>query len=348
MFAALLKVPTKPSARWSCVIDTRCLMAQHDAQFMIKLEQVTKQYDLPSQKGGDLVAADRLDLDIADGELFGLVGPNGAGKTTTLKMVCGLQVPTAGRITVKGIDVQLEPEEAQRNIGYLADFFSLYEDLKVGEYLDYFARAYKMEPHTIAPRVDEVLRLMNLETKRDAFIYGLSRGMEQRLGIGRAILHNPPLLVLDEPAAGLDPKARVELKVLLKDLHAAGKTIFITSHILSDLEEICTHIAIMEKGRLLRIGTLEEVMREGKSVRRYRVRLAEPGFGLTMWLAGRVGVTGVVSGPASANFALDGGDAALAELVKDLVAARAPVCEVQEVVESLERFYSRISSGEVM
>ncbi len=329
-------------------IDSFRALAQHGAQFMIKLEQVTKQYDLPSQKGGELVAADRLDLNIADGELFGLIGPNGAGKTTTLKMVCGLQVPTSGRITVKGIDVQLQPEEAQRNIGYLADFFSLYDDLKVWEYLDYFAHAYKMEAHTIARRVDEVLRLMNLETKRDAFIYGLSRGMKQRLGIGRAIIHNPPLLVLDEPAAGLDPKARVELKVLLKDLHTAGKTILITSHILSDLEEICTNIAIMEKGKLLRIGTLEEVMREGTSVRRYRVRLAEPGFGMALWLAGRKGVTGIVSEPASANFALDGGDPELAELVKDLVAAGAPVCEVQEVVESLERLYSRISSGEVM
>jgi len=329
-------------------IDSPTPLGQHGAHFMIKLEQVTKQYDLPSEKGGELVAADCLDLNIADGELFGLIGPNGAGKTTTLKMVCGLQVPTAGRITVKGVDVQLEPEEAQRNIGYLADFFSLYDDLKVWEYLDYFARAYKMEPHTIAPHVDEVLHLMNLETKRDAFIHGLSRGMKQRLGIGRAIIHNPPLLVLDEPAAGLDPKARVELKVLLKNLHAAGKTIFITSHILSDLEEICTNIAIMEKGKLLRIGTLEQVMREGKSVRRYRVRLATPGFGLAMWLAGRKGVTGVVSEPASANFALDGGDAELAELIKELVAAGAPVCEVQEMVETLERLYSRISSGEVM
>src|ERR1700728_3202705 len=144
-----------------------------------------------------------------------------------------------------------------------------------------------MEPHTIEPRVDEVLRLMNLVTKRDAFIHGLSRGMKQRLGIGRAIIHNPPLLVLDEPAAGLDPKARVELKVLLKDLHTAGKTIFITSHILSDLEEICTHIAIMKKGKLLRMGTLEDVMREGTSVRRNRVRLAQPDFGLALWLPRR-------------------------------------------------------------
>lgn len=316
---------------------------------MIRLEQVTKQYDvLSNRSGGELVAADRLDLNIADGELFGMIGPNGAGKTTTLKMIAGLQVPTSGRILVNEVDVQLFPEEAQRNIGYLADFFSLYDDLKVWEYLDYFARAYKMEPSEIRTRVNEVLRLMNLESKRDDLIHGLSRGMKQRLGIGRAIIHNPPLLVLDEPAAGLDPKARVELKTLLKQLHADGKTIFITSHILSDLEEICTNIAIMERGRLMRVGTLEEVMREGTSVRRYRVRLAEPGFGLAMWLAGRQGVTGVVPEPVSAQFALDGNDASLAELVKDLVAAGAPVCGVQEEAESLERLYSRISGGEVM
>src|SRR6204780_4770535 len=169
---------------------------------MIRLEQVTKQYDLPSGKGGEPVGAGRLDLDIADGELFGLIGPNGAGKTTTLKMICGLQVPTAGRVTVKGINVQLEPEEAQRNIGYLADFFSLYDDLKVWEYLDYFARAYKMDPAKSPARITEVIHRMGLDTKRDSLIAGLSRGMKQRLGIGRAILHDPPLLVLDEPASG--------------------------------------------------------------------------------------------------------------------------------------------------
>jgi len=315
---------------------------------MIRLEKVTKMYDLPSDKAGQLVAADRLDLKIEDGELFGLVGPNGAGKTTTLKMICGLQEPTAGRVTVKGIDVQLEPEEAQRYIGYLADFFSLYDDLKVWEYLDYFARAYKMDPAAIPARVDEVIKLMNLESKRDAFIHGLSRGMKQRLGIGRAIIHDPPLLVLDEPAAGLDPKARVELKTLLKDLHAKGKTVFITSHILSDLEEICTSIAIMEKGKLLRVGRLDEVMREGKLLGRYRVKLAAPGFGLVMWLTGKKGVSAVAAEADAVQFAFDGADADLAELVRELVLAGAPVCAVEELVETLERLYSRISSGEVM
>ena len=215
---------------------------------MIRLDNLTKQYDLPSGKGGTIVAADGLTLDVPDGEVFGLVGPNGAGKTTTLKMICGLHEPTFGTVTVNGVDVQRKPEEAQRHIGYLADFFSLYDDLKVWEYLDYFAHAYKMDKAAIPARVSEVIRLMNLESKRDELINGLSRGMKQRLGVGRAIIHDPPLLVLDEPAAGLDPKARVELKTLLKDLHARGKTIFVTSHILADLEEICTSILRSSRG----------------------------------------------------------------------------------------------------
>jgi ABC-2 type transport system ATP-binding protein len=316
---------------------------------MIHLDNVTKQYDLPSGKLGEIVAADRLNLDVPNGEVFGLVGPNGAGKTTTLKMICGLQSPTSGRVTVNGVDVQKEPEKAQAHIGYLADFFSLYDDLKVWEYLDYFAHAYKMDRAAIPGRVDEVVRLMNLESKRDELISGLSRGMKQRLGIGRAVIHDPPLLVLDEPAAGLDPKARVELKELLKKLHAAGKTIFITSHILADLEEICTSIAIMEKGRLLRVGRLEEVMREGKSVRRFRIRLAATGFALQEWLVARAGVNAAAMvGTDGVEFAIAGDDLMLAELLTELVAAGAPVCGFEEITESLERLYSRVSSGEVM
>jgi ABC-2 type transport system ATP-binding protein len=315
---------------------------------LIRVDNLTKEFDVTAGKDSPLVAADRLSLVVPAGEIFGLVGPNGAGKTTTLKMICGLVVPTAGRVTVSGVDVERQPEEAQRHIGYLADFFSLYDDLKVWEYLDYFAHAYKMQPKSIPARVNEVVHKMGLESKRDALIGGLSRGMKQRLGVGRAIIHDPPLLVLDEPAAGLDPKARTELKSLLCELHGVGKTIFITSHILSDLEEICTSIGIIEKGRLLRVGRLEDVMLEGKTTRQFLLRLAVPGFALDDWLSSRPSVTNVEAGPAAAQFSFAGSDQDLAELLTALVKSGAPVCGLDEINETLEQLYTRVSTGEVM
>jgi ABC-2 type transport system ATP-binding protein len=315
---------------------------------MIQVENLSKEYDSPTGQGAPIVAANQLSFEVASGEIFGLVGPNGAGKTTTLKMICGLVVPTSGSVSVNGVDVERQSEEAQRHLGYLADFFSLYDDLKVWEYLDYFARAYKMDRYLISKRVDELIQRLDLETKRDAMIGGLSRGMKQRVGLGRAIIHDPPLLVLDEPAAGLDPKARVELKDLLRELQRGGKTIFITSHILSDLEEICSSIAIIEKGRLLRIGRLEDVMREGKAARRVRIRLAAPGFAANEWLAARAGVSSVSAANTEASFNFTGSDMELAELVRGFIAAGALVCGVEEITETLEQLYSRVSSDEVM
>jgi ABC-2 type transport system ATP-binding protein len=315
---------------------------------VIRLENVTKEYDAPSGGLSNIVAADRLNLEVPAGEIFGLIGRNGAGKTTTLKMICGLTTPTEGRITVNGIDVERRPEDAQQFIGYLADFFSLYDDLKVWEYLDYFARAYKLDASAIPSRIDAVLRQIGLESKRDALIHGLSRGMKQRLGIGRAIIHDPLLLVLDEPAAGLDAQGRVEFKDFLRSLHGQGKTIFITSHILSDLEEICSSVAIIEKGRLLRVGPLSEVMREGQSGRRIRIRLASSGHNIRALLTDRPGIASLETGcdTLSAEFAFSGADSDLAALVTALVSAGAPVCGVQELPEGLEQLYIRVSGGE--
>jgi ABC-2 type transport system ATP-binding protein len=312
---------------------------------MIRLENITKEYDAPSGGEGTIVAAHQLNLDVLAGEIFGLVGPNGAGKTTTLKMICGLIAPTAGRVSVNGIDVARRPEDAQQFIGYVADFFSLYDDLRVREYLEYFARAYKMEKAEIPVRVDDVIRQLGLESHRNAVIHGLSRGMKQRLGIGRAVIHDPLLLILDEPAAGLDPKARVELKGLLRKLHGKGKTIFITSHILSDLEEVCTSIAVIENGRLLRVGRLADVMRDGRTVRRIRIRLASADGTIDSRLAARSGVTELRTEPAGVEFSFSGSDADLAELVRALVSDGALVCGVHEVSENLEELYFRISDG---
>ena len=315
---------------------------------MIRLENVTKEYDLPTGQAGQLVAADRLTMVVPAGEVFGLVGPNGAGKTTTLKMICGLMLPTAGRITVNNIDVEQQAEEVQQYIGYLADFFSVYDDLKTWEYVEHFARAYKLQPSKIPARVREVIGVLGLETKYDAFVGGLSRGMKQRLGIARAIVHDPPLLVLDEPASGLDPKARLELKDLLRRLNREGRTIFITSHVLSDLEEICTSLAIMEKGKLLRVGKIGDVMRGAGMTKRVRIRMAAAEFALGSWLAARPGVSEVKEDGLEAEFVFPGTETELSGLVRDAVFAGAPVCGVEEKVETLEALFSRLSSGEVM
>lgn len=184
---------------------------------MIELIDLRKEYD-------NLVAVQDLNLTIPQGEIFGLIGPNGAGKTTTIRMACGLLMPTLGKAVVDGVDVAQEPERALRSIGYLSDFFAVYEDLKVWEYLDYFAHAYKVMESEIPTRVTEVIAQVALEVKRDALIRGLSRGMKQRLGIARAIIHRPNVLLLDEPASGLDPKARLELRNLLRSLRDGGTT----------------------------------------------------------------------------------------------------------------------------
>jgi ABC-2 type transport system ATP-binding protein len=220
--------------------------------------------------------------------------------------------------------------------------------LKVWEYLDYFARAYKMDSGAVPGRISEVLHVMGLEGKRDAFLAGLSRGMKQRLGIGRAIVHNPPVLILDEPASGLDPKARHELKQLLLEMNRNGTTIFITTHILSDIEEICTSVAILEKGQLLRCGPLAEVMQEARGARRFRIKLAAAGFALGEWLSAQPGVSNVKAADSGAEFLFAGDDAQAAELVRQLVSAGVPLCGFDESVETFEQLYSRLSSGETM
>jgi ABC-2 type transport system ATP-binding protein len=324
---------------------------------MIHIQNLSKEYDISGGQGdgGAVLAADNLTLEIPAGEVYGLVGPNGSGKTTTLKMVCGLLVPTSGRVLVNNVDVESRPEEAQRYLGYLADFFTLYDDLKVWEYLDFFAHAYKLPPASIPARIEYLLVLLGLGTKRDSFIDGLSRGMKQRLGIARAIIHDPPVLILDEPTAGLDPQARIDFKRLIKDLNKAGKTVFVTSHLLADLQEICTSIAILEKGRLVQAGKLEQILRqpdvaapESAALQSVRIKLALPGFALAAWLSRQPQVSHVAPEDSAACFSYAGTDTELAELVKALVAAGAPVFGVEHITKSLEQVYSRLTRGEVM
>ena len=309
---------------------------------MIELIHLRKEYD-------DLVAVQDLNLTIPQGEIFGLIGPNGAGKTTTIRMACGLLAPTTGRALVNGIDVSEEPERAQQIIGYLSDFFALYEDLKVWEYLDYFAHAYKMNESEIPARVNEAIAQVSLEVKRDAMIRGLSRGMKQRLGIARSIIHRPKLLLLDEPASGLDPKARLELRNLLRSLRDQGSTILISSHILTELEGFCTSIGIMEKGRMVRSGRIEEVTAAENLARDMRISwLGDASGALEEKLRGHADVSNLQLSTGDATFQFAGSDEEMAALLASLVSAGVRVKTFAEVKQTVEDLYMRLSQHEVM
>jgi ABC-2 type transport system ATP-binding protein len=219
---------------------------------------------------GPTEAVRRIDLRVEAGECFGLIGPNGAGKTTTLKALATLIKPDAGRLLVDGVDVVAEPARVRRLVGYMPDIFQSYGDLKVIHYLDYYAALVGLVGDARVRQVEEVLELVDLQGKRDALVGGLSRGVKQRLCLAKTLLHDPKVLLLDEPASGLDPRARIEIRVLLKVLRGEmGKTIVISSHILEDLEEICDRVAVIEAGTCVAVGRVDELKDETRRARRY-------------------------------------------------------------------------------
>lgn len=211
---------------------------------------------------GKQMAVRDLSLVIPRGEVFGFIGPNGAGKTTTIKVLATLLKPSAGFVRVMGTDVKVSPQSVRRNIGYVPDSFGVYEDLTVVEYLHFFAAAYRIDREKRASTVKDVLALTDLSNKAGSQVDALSRGMKQRLGIARILLHDPQLLLLDEPASGLDPRARIELRELLKELKRMGKTILVSSHILHELSQFCTRIGIIEAGRMVAQGSLTDIYRK--------------------------------------------------------------------------------------
>jgi ABC-2 type transport system ATP-binding protein len=219
---------------------------------IVETTGLVKRYD------GTLAVAG-VDMTIEAGEIFGLVGPNGAGKTTMLRMLATLLLPTSGDARIAGESIRRNPQAVRRVLGYMPDAFGVYDDMKVWEYLDFFGRCYGLGPARRKRMIGDLLELVDLAEKRDAYVLSLSRGMQQRLCLAHALVHDPQVLLLDEPASGLDPRARVELRELLRELRNLGKTILISSHILPELEELCTSVAIVDRGRLLASGTIAEI-----------------------------------------------------------------------------------------
>ncbi|MCH5376808.1 MAG: ABC transporter ATP-binding protein [Planctomycetes bacterium] len=235
---------------------------------MIELIDFGKDY-------GDFTAVERLNLKIDAGEMFGFIGPNGAGKSTSIRFLATLLKATRGEGIVNGHSVTQDPMAVRQSVGYMPDSFGVYDGMKVWEFLDFFAVAYRIGRSKRKQVISDVLELLDLTHKRDDYVNGLSRGMKQRLCLAKTLVHDPPVLILDEPASGLDPRARVEVKALLKELRRMGKTILISSHILTELADCCTSIGIIERGQLLMSGPIDQVYRRIRSDRMIEVKFTE-------------------------------------------------------------------------
>jgi ABC-2 type transport system ATP-binding protein len=306
----------------------------------IKTTNLTKQYN-------GLTAVDHLNLSIEPGTLFGFIGPNGAGKTTTLRLLAALLEPDAGEIRLAGEDIRRHPDAARRLVGYMPDFFGVYDDMMVWEYLDFFARCYNLPANRRTRLVDELLALVDLDGKRHDYVENLSRGMRQRLCLAHALVHDPQILLLDEPASGLDPRARVEIRELLRELKHMGKTIIISSHILSELAEMCDQVGIIERGRLLVSGSMAEVRRHLRHEKTIRLTVISDVEAARTAMSSYAGVGEVleINGGLEASFV--GDEEATAGLLAHLIHHHVKVTNFTEDVTDLEDVFLQITRGEV-
>jgi len=296
---------------------------------------------------GKQVAVRDLSLTIPRGEVFGFIGPNGAGKTTTIKVLATLLKPTLGLVRVLGTDVMASPQTVRRNIGYVPDAFGVYEDLTVTEYLLFFAAAYRIEREKRVGTVRDVLALTDLGDKAEAQVDALSRGMKQRLSIARILLHDPQLLLLDEPASGLDPRARIELRELLKELQRMGKTILISSHILHELSQFCTRIGIIEAGQLVAEGSLTDIYRKLDLKRTVHVQISN----LTPTLAEGIrrvpGISSVEELPDRVAIQVREDELAMEDLLASLLGLGARIRMFQPEAMDMETAFMKLTEGKV-
>jgi ABC-2 type transport system ATP-binding protein len=309
---------------------------------VVQVDRLTKRYN------GSLAVAG-LELNVEHGEIFGLVGPNGAGKTTTLKMLATLLVPSAGDALIAGYSIRRQPDAVRQLIGYMPDTFGVYDDMRVWEYLDFFGRCYGLPAGRRRQMIGDLLELVDLANKREAYVQDLSRGMQQRLCLAHALVHDPQVLLLDEPASGLDPRARVELRELLRELRALGKTILISSHILPELEELCTSLAIIDHGRVLASGKVEDIHQAFRAGGVYLLRpIGEAGLmAAEALLAGLPEVASVARRPdGQLEIALRGDEEAAARLVAALVGDGVRVAAFAPAASDLEELFLQITDVE--
>ncbi len=313
---------------------------------VVETRGLVKRYD-------DDVAVAGIDLLVGPGEIYGLVGPNGAGKTTTMRILATLLAPTAGEAYVTGIPVTADPIEVRRRIGYMPDFYGVYDDLRVWEYLDFFGRCYGIPSAQRTRMIGELLEIVGLGEKRDAYVESLSRGMRQRLCLAHTLVHDPVLLILDEPASGLDPRARVEMREILRELRGMGKTILVSSHILPELGELCTGVAIIDHGRVLRSGTISDIERSLRAGAILRIDLLGDVDEITAaegWLRNDPRVSDVLPAEAgtlgdvvSLEVSFDGPPDAQADLLRTMIDAGHRVVGFRQATTDLEEIFLKVT-----
>jgi ABC-2 type transport system ATP-binding protein len=304
---------------------------------MIEIHHLRKEYN------GN-IAVENLHLEIPEGEVFGLIGPNGAGKTTLIRILATLLEPTYGQVRIAGFDVLEEPLKVHPLIGYMSDFFSLYDGMLVWEYLDHFARCYSIPRHERTRLVDEVLKLVSLEVRRDAEIKSLSRGMRQRLCFAKTLLHQPKVLLLDEPASGLDPAGRLEFRELIKQLHAMGRTVLISSHILTEMKDFCTSIGIIEQGRLVAAGRVDDILRRLESGLQLELEVSAGMPQLLLILQTHEAVDQIASQDGRVRCRWRAGRETLPALHRRIVTEGVDVISLSVKTETIEDIYMRLSS----
>ncbi|HZM73748.1 MAG TPA: ABC transporter ATP-binding protein [Candidatus Polarisedimenticolia bacterium] len=310
---------------------------------IVSVEGLVKRYN------GTLAVAG-VELAVEPGEIFGLVGPNGAGKTTMLRMMATLLEPSAGDAVIAGESVRRNPAAVRRVLGFMPDVFGVYDDMKVWEYLDFFARCYGLPAARRRRIIADLLELVDLGPKRDDYVQALSRGMQQRLCLAHALVHDPQVLLLDEPASGLDPRARIELRELLRELRRLGKTILISSHILPELEEICTSVAIMDRGKVLaagRISDIEQRLRVG-AVLRVRVLADEAGLdeATEAFRAEPDVASAEILEDGTIELGFRGDDAAAAQLLARAIARGSTVASFARAASDLEELFLQVTGAE--